>query len=111
MRLTPPGVREEFARFRCEQNAKVDAPAEREVNDLKGFTYVNLKNGSSQGHNPALTVSFVPNLLDMRTSASKWTKRSYQPSERDQIAFFSSLICTGACRNPAICGTDECDWT
>ena len=31
----------------------------------------------------------------------------HQPSERDQIAFFRSLICTGARRNPATCGTNQ----
>ena len=30
-----------------------------------------------------------------------------QTSEQDQIAFFKSLICTGAGRNPATCGTNQ----
>jgi len=31
----------------------------------------------------------------------------HQPSARDQIAFFRSLICTGACWNSATCGTHQ----
>ena len=31
----------------------------------------------------------------------------FQSSERDQIAFFKSLICTGGRRNPAACGTHK----
>ena len=38
--------------------------AEREGNNWNGFTDVYLKNGSSQGQNPALTVLFVANSLD-----------------------------------------------
>jgi len=35
-----------------------------------------------------------------------WAHSSnHQPSKRDQIAFLRSLICTGARRNPATCGT------
>ena len=31
----------------------------------------------------------------------------HQPSERDQVAFSSPLICTGARWNPATCGTHQ----
>jgi len=37
--------------------------AEREGNNLKGFKHFCLQNGSSQGHNLALTVLFVLNSL------------------------------------------------
>ena len=40
------------------------AAVEREENTLKGFTDVCHKNGSSQCHDLALTVLFVPNSLD-----------------------------------------------
>ena len=33
----------------------------------------------------------------------------HQPSEQDRIAFFSSLINTGACQNPATCGANKGD--
>jgi len=34
-------------------------------------------------------------------------RKVHQPSERDRIAFFRSLICTGTRRNPADCGTNQ----
>ena len=38
---------------------------------------------------------------NQREAAHGGERGYHQPSERDQIAFFRSLICTGACRNPA----------
>jgi len=41
---------------------------------------------------------FIPNQLEMPV---------HEVHEEDQFAFFRSLICTGARRNPATCGTNQ----
>ena len=89
----------------------------------------------SHGQNLALTVLHVPYSLDSgpRRSITRQAKTPeslnpkhlqvvaqdlsvdhhrevlHQPSERDRIAFFRSLICTGAPCNPEACGTNQGD--
>jgi hypothetical protein len=45
--------------------------------------------------------------LDMRSRHSERNPAAHQPSDRDQIAFCTGLICTGARRSPAARGTNK----
>jgi len=61
----------------------------------------NLPNRQTQtaGLTPSLSVNAKPSTPNHVPAPPALTSTS-QPSERDHIAFFSSLICTGARRNP-----------
>ena len=80
------------------------AATDREGNNLKDFKDFNLENGSSQGHNLALTVLRVPSPLD-----SGWVG----PGSRDvtlrggQNVFLIALNCTKSLQIPASTGTNQ----